>query len=117
MSLQVVAFWNIIALEGQNCAVVAAVTGNAEIMEWLIQRSANINLVTSSTSPLVSAIMKNRADIVRMLIDADADVNSLNHGRHTPLQVAIKRRYVSSECVINSQLLQFCNFNKQNSSQ
>lgn len=54
----------------------AIASGNAEIVQAIVQAVANPDAGTGSRDPLDLAVELNRSDLVRLLLDAGADVNS-----------------------------------------
>lgn len=67
-------------------------THNIEMVELLLQYGADPNLPdgeNQSTTPLVTAIMENNYDIVKLMIDYNAEVNRLNTLNTSPLFNAV----------------------------
>ena len=62
----------------QSAMHVAARHANCEVLEVLLQRKANINILTCwSESPLGIAVWEDRPHVVRMLLEHRADVGNL----------------------------------------
>ncbi|ERT02532.1 hypothetical protein HMPREF1624_00832 [Sporothrix schenckii ATCC 58251] len=65
---------------------------SSAVIELLIERGSNINFVSSlsMTSPIMLAIQSQRADLVKSLIRAGADVDVADYNNHTPLIMAVQ---------------------------
>ena len=75
--------------DGQTLLMLAARTGSTGATRSLIARGARVNAKErrSGTTALMWAAMENRADVVRMLLQAGADADTrsdLTHFPHTP---------------------------------
>ena len=74
----------------------AAYTGNLEKAVFLIGQGANVNALEKlgayGYTPLLAAIEMGHAEIVRVLVEAGADVNLHNHGNlRLPLDCAVEQ--------------------------
>ena len=79
-----------------NCPLVVAIReNNIECFEELLKHP-NINLNSKNKSfgytPLMTAVFDNKFDIVRLLIEAGADVNCVSYSGHTPLMEALNKK-------------------------
>ena len=72
---------------GKTPLCIAAFYGHASVVELLLRYgSADVNAASATTTtPLLLAVQRNRVDIVRMLVAANADVN-----RRKPLVAAVR---------------------------
>jgi ankyrin repeat protein len=69
----------------------AAFFGQAEVVNVLLSRGADVNAVAENPShvrPLHSAVAARNAAVVRRLVEQGAEVNVKQHGGWTPLQAA-----------------------------
>lgn len=63
-----------------------------DIVKLLIERGANVNYYTESTStPLRAACYIGKIDIVKFLINHGANVNTVNESNSTCLMIASQR--------------------------
>ncbi len=67
----------------------AAENGHAEVVQYLLDRGAKVNLKKSSNIPLNLASANGHKNIVKLLLDSGADMESLDKG-NTPLVDALK---------------------------
>lgn len=78
--------------EGLTPLAYACCSGNTRIVQKLIKHGANVNAVGRTSSPLHCAVEYSYCDIVNILIDAGADVNTRPlETRTTPLHLAAKK--------------------------
>jgi uncharacterized protein len=74
---------------GQTLLMLAARTGGVDAVRFLIRRGANVNATEprTGTTAVIWAAAENRAEVIRLLAEAGADVNSrskLTEYPHTP---------------------------------
>lgn len=83
-------------IEGCTPLWAAAATGHLDVVELLIDRSADVDgrTLTNST-PLRAAAYDGRLDIVSCLVENGADVNARNNFENTPLMVACYNGHMS----------------------
>uniref|UniRef100_A0A8C3UEQ8 Ankyrin repeat and death domain containing 1B n=1 Tax=Catharus ustulatus TaxID=91951 RepID=A0A8C3UEQ8_CATUS len=91
--------------EGNTALHLAAKNGHSGVVEILLEQWENINDLNQSMSPLQEAsfnkhlflqknsplhlaIISNNLPVVKSLLDANHDINSLNHRQETPLHLA-----------------------------
>lgn len=69
--------FNVNAIDNKNCTplVYASKNDNLEIIEYLVENGAKID-VKNSESPLIFACMNNNYDIVKYLLEAGANINA-----------------------------------------
>ncbi|KAL8948938.1 MAG: hypothetical protein Q9222_004914 [Ikaeria aurantiellina] len=89
--------------DGNTPLHLAAMMGNPEIVQLLIDHKANVNIKAAprgdagkrkfegSRTPLHWACYEGHEDIVRLLIENGADIDAKNYTNRTPLQEAIMR--------------------------
>lgn len=63
-----------------------------EIVEWLVERGADVNLANTYGTPLFKHAGWGHYDICKFLIEHGADVNITAHGEHTALFDAVYKR-------------------------
>jgi ankyrin repeat protein len=69
----------------KNC--IAVKNDHYEIVEFLIKKKASVNERESQKfTALHMAVITNNIDIVKLLIDSDAEVNCVNFENMTPLK-------------------------------
>lgn len=68
----------------------AALTGNLEAIQQHIQAGSDLNLrePTRGSTPLITAIVFDKPEVAKALIDAGADINLQNNEGSTPLITA-----------------------------
>ncbi len=67
--------------------------GHAGIVSDLINHGAEINVRYSNYTPLIHAAERGRAEIVKMLLDGDADVRAIDQNGMSALMQAIDKGY------------------------
>ena len=79
---------------GYTPLATAAIEGNKEKVELLLQRGANVNLKSKGGyTPLICACVIPHIDVVRTLLDNDADVNIREDRGLTALDFAEERGF------------------------
>lgn len=83
---------------GVTPLMIAARSGNAAIVRALLAKGANVNAKTvkSRQTPLMWAVGERRVDIVKLLIDAKADVKAASSIAFTPLLFAARNGDIES---------------------
>ncbi|RLV58258.1 ankyrin repeat domain-containing protein [Parashewanella curva] len=67
---------------------IASAAGKSDIVEYLIGLNANVNSVSRNEfTPLYLAVWNKRAEVVKQLLKANADINRKTNGK-TPLELA-----------------------------
>jgi ankyrin repeat protein len=71
----------------------AAAHTNIDIVK-LLEKGANVNAMSNNTTPLIKAVDKNNAKMVKLLLQhhADPEIPAKDTG-HTPLATASMQRY------------------------
>ena len=71
---------NIADTEGTPMLNIAVRNENLDMVKWLVERNANINIVSEDRgyTPLMDAVWKNNQAIVEYLISMNADVNTVS---------------------------------------
>jgi ankyrin repeat protein len=91
---------------GDSPLMSASRYGHAEIVEMLLNSGADLESINKDGSTaLILAVGSGKDGIVRMLIDAGAEINvwdwnMLGHGSKTPLDIAIKTRNLTIETLL-----------------
>lgn len=70
-----------------------------EIVEWLVERGADVNAANTYGTPLFKHAAFGNYDICRFLIEHGADVNVTAHAGHTPLFSAVSLRKCNCDIV------------------
>jgi len=77
---------------GLNAFELSSVHSLKNVMEFLLDKGANVNskikFQDDEMTPLHLAVMKNKSDVVRMLIRKGADINLRSRRLQTPLHLA-----------------------------
>ncbi|MBM3771377.1 MAG: hypothetical protein FJW27_08840 [Acidimicrobiia bacterium] len=83
---------------GVTPLMIASRTGSAPIVRALLARGANVDArtVKSQQTPLMWAVGERRVDIVKLLIDAKADVKAASSIAFTPLLFAARNGDIDS---------------------
>lgn len=68
---------------------IACKKGYEEIIKFLIEKGANVNLASDGRAPIFYAVKSRSLDTVRLLIEAGADKNALTEEGHSPLMEAV----------------------------
>lgn len=68
---------------GCTALVYAAQWDKPDVVQLLLARGADINMIGNGYTPLTMAVFMGRADIVRILIDKGADVNKTDENSKT----------------------------------
>ncbi|CAN0226046.1 unnamed protein product, partial [Hapterophycus canaliculatus] len=84
--------------------MISAGLGNAKIAKCLVERGANLDICNNRFASIHTATTCNAADVVRVLVDAGADVSTGDAAGRTPLMMACsldtnlinKRRHIVS---------------------
>jgi ankyrin repeat protein len=71
----------IVLPKGDGCLHLAAQSGNKELVQFLLDRGANINLVADELTALMVAIRSREVDIAKLLLARGADTTYKLHGR------------------------------------
>lgn len=82
-----------------NTAIKAAVqSGNAELVQFLIEQGANFREIFGSNkyTCLHYAAQSGHASVIKVLVEAGLDINSLDARGNTPLYLAVLAKKVSS---------------------
>jgi len=78
--------------EGDTVLMLAAKTGNTEIVDLLLSKGAQVDAKSSkNNTALEYAASEGRLDIVKILLDKKADINNMNDLGMTPLMCAIDK--------------------------
>lgn len=95
------AFFNTKNNEGKAAIHVAAENGHYALMSFLIQRGANVNLVSGDGTvkleahfPLYYAAQKGFLGIAKLLLNAGAKVDTIGENNRTPLHTAVHNGHV-----------------------
>lgn len=75
---------------GTPMLCIAARAGRKDMIEWLVERGAEINAISKDRgySPVMDAVWKSSLDIVELLIKLGADLNIVSNDGQTALIVA-----------------------------
>ena len=75
---------------GTPMLCIAARSGRKNMIEWLVERGAEINAISKDRgySPVMDAVWKSSLDIVDLLIKLGADLNIVSNDGQTALIVA-----------------------------
>ncbi|WP_298420172.1 ankyrin repeat domain-containing protein [uncultured Kordia sp.] len=88
---------------GYTPFLLACYNGNAEVVEFLINKVENINSVTSYGTPLMAAVYKKDEKIIDILLKHNVDVNKTDENGTTALHYATLFNNTSiAEKLINS---------------
>ncbi|MBE6349871.1 MAG: ankyrin repeat domain-containing protein [Spirochaetaceae bacterium] len=81
---------NVCDAAGIPMVCIAARSGNKEMIEWLIQKGANINAVSADRgySPVMDAVWKNNLEIVSLLVGLGAELNGISRDGQSVLVLA-----------------------------
>lgn len=63
--------------------------GSSEMLEYIVQKGADVNYVTKERTPICKAIIARKVDNVKKLIELGADINSSEPSR-SPVLLSIK---------------------------
>jgi ankyrin repeat protein len=80
---------------GKAPIVWAALTGNKEMMELLIEYGADVNSQKSGWPPIFSAAHENDIPAMQLLVEKGADVNRI-YNRRTPIFTAIEKSNIQA---------------------
>ncbi|MCK5346410.1 MAG: ankyrin repeat domain-containing protein, partial [Candidatus Heimdallarchaeota archaeon] len=71
----------------EECTLLAysIVEGQTDISKFLIQHGADVEKFSDRKTPLMFAAKFNRVEVVPVLIDGGADINSVNNDNNTAL--------------------------------
>jgi len=73
---------------GYTPLVLASYHNNSEVVSFLLEKGANINVNSGFGTPLMAAVVKNHHDIVEQLLQSKADVNLSDESGTTALHYA-----------------------------
>lgn len=81
---------NVCDAAGIPMICIAARSGNKEMIEWLIQKGANINAVSADRgySPVMDAVWKGNLEIVSLLVGLGAELNGISRDGQSVLVLA-----------------------------
>ncbi len=82
--------------EGSNVSSMtfAALKGNVEVMDILIQNGGNVNLVEKDgITPIETAIAEGQVDVVKLLVENGADIHRKNKFGISPIQMMVSSSY------------------------
>eukprot|EP01034_Spumella_vulgaris_P025289 gene25289-31727_t len=90
---------------GQTSLIIAASTGNVDIVKILLGHRANVYIKDDDgVSALYIACLKGHLEIAKLIIDADADVDVQTKTGYTPLMIAtIHNRLEIVQLLLNSE--------------
>lgn len=87
--------------EGQAPLHIAAGNGSVDIMQSLIKRGAQIDIINSSKqTPLHWAAWNNQAQAVALLISQGADITATDASKNTPLLLAAQNNAMESAKIL-----------------
>ena len=89
MLIKAGALVNIACQDGETPLKNAAMAGNAQAVQLLLDRNAEVNPPAGTYSPLMAAIMSNNLPIVKKLLFKGADVNATDEEGHNVLSYAV----------------------------
>ena len=73
---------------------IASLEGHTDIVQQLLEHSANINITTTvGQTSLALACIGGEGETVSALLDAGADPNMASHSGHTPLIMAVSEKH------------------------
>ena len=73
---------------------IACYNGNLEVATTLANQVRDINVNSTSGTPLMAAVFKNYVNIAKMLLDLDADVNIADSNGNSALHFAVRFAYL-----------------------
>ena len=80
----------------------AAATGSARLVEMLLMAGVNVDTKTSGGyTPLLIAAGRGRTEVVKLLLDAGADVKAVGESKRTAYQLAMDRDYGETAALIH----------------
>lgn len=86
---------------GHTALMLAVWGGQAEIVQLLIDRGANVNACAAGgDTVLMQAAVFGRTEIARLLIDHGADINARNEWGETALILAIRKWHAETACLL-----------------
>jgi ankyrin repeat protein len=78
---------------GQTALMLAASSGNAEVVRQLVQHGADVNVVSDQQeTPLTFAVVWGHRDVIEVLLQANVDVNWTDEHGWTPLKYALHEK-------------------------
>lgn len=66
----------------------AIIVSNVEIAEMILANGVDVNIGEGGSPPIHGAVMFNQLEMVKWLLDRDANLNAKNYEGKTPLQAA-----------------------------
>jgi ankyrin repeat protein len=81
---------NLLSKEGFSPLILAAYSGNLEMVQLLAYEGAAINHTSPMGTALMAAIVKNHFPVVQFLLEKGADVNLSDENGTTPLIFAVQ---------------------------
>ena len=81
---------------GETSLIAASYHGHTTVAEILLAHNANIDFLSQTgelQTPLYTACKANEPEMVRLLLNHNADINIVDVGGQTPLWVAAERGY------------------------
>ena len=67
-------------------------TNDFEMIKYLIEKGANVNIGSNDKSPLMNALNRDNLNVLKYLLDHGGDVNSKDGNNCSLLMIAISRR-------------------------